>query len=246
MQAAYDAAGVRGHAEPGPALQGARLVFCLVTADQAFRATQAAAPHLEPGAFWFDGNSCSPETKRSSAQLIAAAGGRYVDVAIMAAVHPKLNHTPLLLAGEWAVDAAAALRALDMRPEVAGDRVGDASSVKMIRSVMIKGLEALTAECILAARRAGVEQAVLASLEASDPDVKWRKRGAQQLERMMVHGIRRAAEMREVAATLRDLGLPDRMAGATALWQDEIGALALRGGEEDLIDRADRVLSSLP
>jgi 3-hydroxyisobutyrate dehydrogenase-like beta-hydroxyacid dehydrogenase len=164
----------------------------------------------------------------------------------MAAVHPKLNHTPLLLAGEWAVDAAAALRALDMRPEVAGDRVGDASSVKMIRSVMIKGLEALTAECILAARRAGVEQAVLASLEASDPDVKWRKRGAQQLERMMVHGIRRAAEMREVAATLRDLGLPDRMAGATALWQDEIGALALRGGEEDLIDRADRVLSSLP
>ena len=118
------------------------------------------------------------ETKRSSARLIAAAGGRYVDVAIMAPVHPKLNHTPLLLAGEWAVEAADALRALDMRPEVAGDRVGDASSIKMIRSVMIKGLEALTAECMLAARRAGVEQAVLASLEASDPGIEWRKRGA--------------------------------------------------------------------
>ena len=63
---------------------------------------------------------------------------------------------------------------------------------------------------------------------------------------MMVHGTRRAAEMREVAATLRELGLPDRMAGATALWQDQIGALTLPGGKEDLIERTDRVLSSLP
>ena len=61
------------------------------------------------------------------------------------------------------------MAALDMRPRVIGDKVGDASAIKMIRSVMIKGLEALTAECLLAARRAGVADAVLASLQNSDP-----------------------------------------------------------------------------
>jgi hypothetical protein len=60
----------------------------------------------------------------------------------------------------------------------------------------------------------------------------------------MVHGTRRAAEMREVALTLRDLGLPDRMAAATAVWQDQIAGLALPGGPDDLADRADRILDA--
>jgi 3-hydroxyisobutyrate dehydrogenase-like beta-hydroxyacid dehydrogenase len=138
------------------------------------------------------------------------------------------------------------LAALNMDWRVAGPMVGDASSIKMLRSVMIKGFEALCAECLLAARRAGVEDAVLASLQASDPGWVWHERGAYNLERMMVHGARRAAEMREVAATLRDLGLSDRMAAATAQWQHQIAALHLPGGPDDLADRADRILSKLP
>ena len=138
----------------------------------------------------------------------------------------------------------AELAELGMDWRVAGMQVGDASSIKMLRSVMIKGLEALSAECMLAARRAGVEGAVLASLQASDPGWDWRGRSAYNLERMMVHGARRAAEMREVAATLRELGLPDRMAAATAEWQDQIAALHLAGGADDLVDRADRILGA--
>jgi hypothetical protein len=115
----------------------------------------------------------------------------------------------------------------------------------MLRSVMVKGLEALTAECLLAARKARVEDAVLASLQASDPGFDWRQRSAYNLERMMAHGERRAAEMREVAATLRGLGLPDRMAAATAEWQAAIGALGLGDADEDVGARADRILARL-
>lgn len=233
------------HAFPAPALTGAAAVVCLVTADQALAAATAAAPHLSPGTFWLDGNSCAPETKRRAEAVIAAAGGRYVDMAIMAPVHPRLHRTPALLAGPHAQAALSDLKALDMDWRVAGDRVGDASSIKMLRSVMVKGFEALTVECLLAARRAGVEEAVLASLQASDPGWNWRARSAYNLERAMVHGTRRAAEMREVAATLRDLGLPDRMAAATALWQDQIAGLSLPGGPDDLADRADRILGAL-
>lgn len=220
----------------------ARAVLCLVTADQAVVAAQAAAPSLQQGAFWFDGNSCSPGSKAQAAKVIEAAGACYVDLALMAPVHPRLHRTPMLASGPAAAEGVAVLAGLGMAAALAGPKVGQASSIKMLRSVIIKGLEALTAESFLAARAAGVEEAVIASLQASDPGFDWAKRGAYNLERMLVHGARRAAEMAEVAATLRELGLPDRMARATADWQAELAALALDPGPDDLAARADLIL----
>ncbi|MEI4488764.1 DUF1932 domain-containing protein [Frigidibacter sp. MR17.14] len=227
------------------ALQGAGAVFCLVTADRATRAAEEAAAALAPGALWLDGNSCSPGAKRRSAEVIEAAGGRYVDVAIMAPVYPKLHETPLLIAGPHAVAALELLEELGMRAKIAGPKVGEASATKMIRSVMIKGMEALTAECLLAARRAGIEDRILGSLSASNPEINWPKQAAYNLERMMVHGQRRAAEMREVAITLDELGLPNGLAGATADWQQRIGDLGLPAGEPSFAERSDAILARL-
>lgn len=245
MRAAAEALGLACHGEPAGALGTAAIVFCLVTADQALAAAEAAAPHLRKGTLWLDGNSCSPGSKRTAAAQVEAAGGRYVDMAIMAPVHPARHRTAALLSGPHAEDAQTVLAGLDMNVRVAGPLVGDASAIKMLRSVVIKGFEALTAECLLAAHRAGVAEAVLESLQASDAGWDWTKRGAYNLERMVVHGARRAAEMREAAAALRELGLPDRMAAATAVWQDEIAALGLSGGDGELADRVERILARL-
>lgn len=246
MEDRYRAHGVSGKAVLDEAIGAARLVFCVVTADRALEAARAAQGGLAPGALWLDCNSCAPDTKRLAAEAIEAAGGRYVDVAVMAPVYPKQHLVPLLISGPHAEAAGDALQALGMRPRIAGEAVGQASAVKMIRSVMMKGLEALTAECFLAARRAGVEDQVIASLEASFPGTDWRGRGAYNLERMIVHGARRAAEMREVAATVAALGLPDRMSTATALWQDQVAAAGVAAGEDALESRADRLLERLP
>lgn len=237
--------GVAPQTTPQAALRQAELVFSLVTADQALEAAKACASSLLPGALWLDGNSCAPHTKMKAAGIIGSAGGRYVDMAVMAPVYPKRHQVPLLLAGPDADEAAGLLRRLGMRPEISGPRIGDASSIKMLRSVLIKGLEALTSECLLAARRAGVEDAVLASLQASDPGIDWRARASYNLERMLVHGARRAAEMREVCATLTDLGLPDWVSRGTVEWQQSLASLSLDAGEDDFGDRADKVLSVL-
>lgn len=241
----YRTFGIDGRKTLADALAGVEAVFSTVTADQALIAAQAAAPHLAPGTLWFDCNSCAPGTKRRAAEAIEAAGGRYVDVAVMAPVHPRKHRVPLLISGPHSDAAEAVLTALDMIPRHAGSDVGRASSIKMLRSVMVKGLEALTAECFLAARRAGVEEEVIGSLEASDPDIRWRARGAYNLERMMVHGARRAAEMQEVARTVDELGLGGRMAAATAEWQALVAELGLEPGEDDLYARADAILSRL-
>lgn len=244
MLEACAAHGVVGARTVAGALEGAAAVFCLVTADRALEAAEACAG-LAPGALWLDGNSCAPETKRRAAEVIEARGGRYVDVAIMAPVHPKKHRVPLLLSGPHAEAAAEVLAALGMSPRVAGEDIGAASTIKMLRSVMIKGMEALSAECLLAARRAGVDDAVLGSLAASNPEVDWEGRGAYHLGRMIEHGERRAAEMREVVRTVEALGLPADMARAVVLWQARVAGAGAELGDEAFGPRADRLLDRL-
>lgn len=215
------------------ALAGADLVFSVVTADQAVTAACAAAPHLAPGTIFCDLNSCAPSSKLESAGVVDAAGGRYLDVAVMAPVYPKLNMVPLLVSGPHALEIAPMLVALPMAPRVVAGDVGRASSIKMIRSIMVKGIEALSAECFLAAARAGVTDEVIASLSASPADTDWDTRAAYNLERMLRHGARRAAEMEEVARTLRDLDLPDDMAAATVLWQRRVAATGVAPPADD-------------
>lgn len=228
MLAAYAEHAVDGVDDPKQALVQADVVLCLVTADQAVAAAHDYAPMLAPGALWLDMNSVAPGSKRRAAELIEAAGGRYADVAVMAPVLPKRRAVPLLVSGPHAQAAADALHTLDFaHVTITGDTIGDASAVKMIRSVMVKGLEALTTECALAAERAAVTDAVIASLDASWKDQSWGERFDYNLDRMMAHGLRRAAEMEEVATTLTDLGVDPLMTRGTIARQRAIGALGI-------------------
>ena len=224
----FDAAGVVACLSGAEALDGAAAALSLVTADQAFAAAEAAAPCIGPGALWLDMNSIAPDTKRAAAAAIEAAGGRYVDVAVMSPVHPARLATPLLVSGPHAAEGAASLTTFGFtNVTVVPGPVGAASSIKMIRSVMVKGIEALTAECFLAADAAGVTDAVRASLNASWPGTDWGEKADYNLERMMAHGVRRAAEMEEVVKTLDALGTGAAMTRGTVERQRAIGELGL-------------------
>jgi 3-hydroxyisobutyrate dehydrogenase-like beta-hydroxyacid dehydrogenase len=211
--------GITACATAAEALDGAELVFSTVTADQAVGAAESYAGLVPKDALWCDLNSCAPQSKVKAAGIVAAAGGRYLDVAVMAPVHPALNKVPCLISGPEAAAAEAVLAALPMTVRVVGAEVGLASSIKMVRSIMVKGLEALTAECTLAAIAAGVEEEVFPSLKDGHPRLDVAERATYNFERSLVHGQRRAAEMDEVALMLADLGLPNNMAAATAHWQ---------------------------
>ena len=219
--------GVEAVEDSGAAVDGADLIFSTVTADQAFAAASSAAPWLKPGAFFFDLNSCAPSTKQKSAAVIEAAGGRYVDIAVMATITPHYHHTPMLICGDHSAAALAALQVLDMAPKLVPGPVGRASTIKMIRSVMMKGIEALTAECFWAASKAGVVDEVAASLDASQTDMGWKQQAHYYAERMTTHGIRRAAEMREVQKTLIDHGITPDMTRGTIDRQQQFGELAI-------------------
>src|SRR5271163_930057 len=84
-RADYAAAKVLGASTAAEAVTGAEAIFSVVTADQAHEAAIATLPGLAKGALFFDCDSCAPQTKSHTSQEVEAAGGRYVDVAVMAA-----------------------------------------------------------------------------------------------------------------------------------------------------------------
>lgn len=220
MFAHYDDAGVSGCASNAEAIQNIQYILSLVTADQAVEAARTSAQSLLRGALYLDLNSVAPDTKREAAQAIEAAGGHYIDVAIMAPVNPARLAVPLLVSGEKADEGAELLREIGfMNVRAVGSKTGQASAIKMIRSVMVKGIEALTAEMMLGANAAGVTQEVLASLGDD-----WASKAEYNLERMRTHGVRRAAEMEEVAKTLTALGVEPLMTNGTIVRQKEMAA----------------------
>ena len=220
-RAAMARAGVRTADTADAALADRAFVLSLVTADAALDAARDYGPLLPEGALWCDMNSVAPETKRAAAAAIEAAGGRYVDVAVMAPVDKGLA-VPLLLSGPHAIAAQPLLESLGFSNlRVVGDEVGRASAIKMIRSVMVKGLEALSWECAAAAEAVGVLDEVVASLDASEKPARWAERIAYNRERMETHGLRRAAEMEESARTLEGLGIEPVMTRGTIALQRE-------------------------
>jgi 3-hydroxyisobutyrate dehydrogenase-like beta-hydroxyacid dehydrogenase len=212
---------VRAAADTEAAIAGADLVLSAVTAGSSAQVAFEAAKSLRAGQIFLDINSCSPATKRGNAEAVERSGADYVEAAVMAPVPPQRMKVPMLLGGRRAAEVAAALRQLGMNATPIADRVGVASAVKMCRSVMIKGIEALAVESLLAARRFGAEEEVLASLNGTFPSMGWLETLPDYLiSRAAEHGRRRAAEMREVAATLKDVGVDPTMALATAARQD--------------------------
>jgi 3-hydroxyisobutyrate dehydrogenase-like beta-hydroxyacid dehydrogenase len=239
LRDAAEALKVRLAPTPAEAIAGADFVFSAVTASSSLDAARSVAALLRPGQIFVDINSVSPGRKRQAAAIIGEA--IYVDLAVMAPVHPGLQATPCLAAGAPADRFIEALQPFGMRLDRAGPAAGSATVVKMCRSVMVKGLEALTYECFATARAAGVEPAILASLAKSWPGIDWPALGAYNLNRMLQHGVRRAAEMREVAATVEELGVEAHLARATVEHQERLGRLPLVLQPGDLGEMLDRI-----
>ncbi|KIL98106.1 3-hydroxyisobutyrate dehydrogenase and related beta-hydroxyacid dehydrogenase [Paramagnetospirillum magnetotacticum MS-1] len=205
------------------------LVISAVTASQAVAVAGSCAPGLKAGTWYLDFNSASPKAKTQAASLVTGAQGRFVEGAVMTSVPPYRIKVPLLLGGPEAGALEPLLNGLGFAAKLASDTLGVASATKMCRSIMIKGLESMVIESFTTARAYGVEDAVIASLVETFPGMEWEKLGAYFFQRVILHGRRRAEEVREVAQTVREVGLDPFSASGTAERQAQIADWADAG-----------------
>ena len=214
-------------ADPKSFADTSEVIISVVTADEAEVAAKMILPYLTSKHLFFDGNSVSPGTKRTISEAFEATGNRYVDLAIMAPIHPRGHKTPMLAAGPAAEDAQAYLDAAAFSYEWRGNKIGEASTVKMLRSILIKGVESLVCECVTAAEDLGLDSEILSSAGKTLRIDDMPALADYVMERAAVHGRRRAAEMREVAKTLEEMNLSNFLATAIAKHQDYVADMNL-------------------
>ena len=198
------------------AADGADIVISAVTADQTEAVAVEASRFLRAGQIFLDVNSAAPSTKRRAAQAVEASGAFYIEGAVMAPVLKPGLRVPILAGGPKAVAAAELLNRLGMNITPVAEIHGKASAMKLCRSIVIKGLEALMVDCARASQRWGVQSEVFGSLAGTFPSIAWDKLAEDMQERVATHGVRRAAEMREAADMLSDLQLDPDLALAIA------------------------------
>jgi len=242
--------GIRACASLQELCEASDLVVSAVTASNTLAVAAEAAPFLRPGTVFLDLNSASPGTKQQAAALVDARGAHYVEAGVMTSVPPYGIRVPMLLGGAQAAGLAQLLAAWGMDARAVSDRLGVASAIKMSRSVMIKGLEALVIEAYATARAYGVEDHVLPTLQETFPSIDWSRHGAYFFSRVVQHGQRRAEEMREAANTVREAGFEPLMTASIAARQQWVADQARDGVFRDLPsdarwqDYADRLLAA--
>ncbi|HRO60224.1 MAG TPA: DUF1932 domain-containing protein [Burkholderiaceae bacterium] len=243
-------AGLQPHESMRSLCESSDLVISAVTASNTLAVAREAAPWLRPGALFLDLNSASPAVKQKCAALVDSAGAHYVEAGVMTSVPPYGIRVPMLLGGRKAPKLEPVLVGWGMDAKVVSDRLGVASAIKMSRSVMIKGLEALVIESYATARAYGVEDHVLPTLQETFPSIDWSRQGAYFFSRVVQHGQRRAEEMRESANTVREAGFEPLMTAAIAAKQqwvaDQASAGVFDGIEKDAPwqEYADRLLAA--
>ncbi|WP_395688374.1 DUF1932 domain-containing protein [Caenimonas koreensis] len=246
---AHDA-GVTAQPSMQALCEGCNLVISAVTASNTLAVAREAAPFMQPGATFLDLNSASPGTKQQAAALIDASGAHYVEAGVMTSVPPYGIKVPMLLGGAKAHELAALLAQWGLDAKVVSSELGVASAIKMCRSIMIKGLEALVIESYTTAREYGVEDHVLPTLAETFPSIDWHKQGAYFFSRVVQHGKRRAEEMREAANTVNEAGFEPFMGRAIADKQQWVADQTAGGVFKDLPkdarwqDYADRLIAT--
>ena len=245
-------AGVTAHRSARALCEASDLVISAVTASNTLAVAQEAAQVIRPGSIFLDANSASPGTKQQCAALIDAKGAHYVEAGVMTSVPPYGIRVPMLLGGARAAELAVVLNGWGMDAKAISEKLGVASAIKMCRSIMIKGLEALVIESYATARAYGVEDHVLPTLQETFPSIDWQQQGAYFFSRVVQHGKRRAEEMRESANTVREAGFEAIMTASIADKQQWVADLAAAGVFAGLPkgarwqDYADRLLAARP
>lgn len=198
-----------------------------VTCSDAVIAASQMAPYLGEHHIYVDLNSTSPAVKKEVCAVIENAGAHFVEIGVLGGIPTMGYKVSMLLCGDKAEEVAACLAGFGMDTECIEGETGAAAAVKMFRSIVVKGIEALFLECVLAAEPYGATERVLETIEQNYPGVG-KDLANFFMTRTAVHAERRSHEMEEVAETLRAMGLDPIMSEASARRLGEVAKLGLK------------------
>ncbi len=218
------------------------VVIAATQGSQSLVVAQAIAPALRPHHCYVDLASASPGTKRAVGEVLASSGAAFADGVIEGSPLEVEHRFPILASGPGAQRFADLMTPWNMRISVIGEVAGQAATIKGLRHVLMKGQIALLIECLRAARRAGVDREVLASVAEWYDGLPYLQNAGRLLRTTTVHATRRAEEAQTACDILTELSVDPVMTNSTVTILKQIAALDLRehtgGVPPDTLDAA--------
>lgn len=199
--------GVQLHTDLRDAVASSGLILSCVPGTAAYGVARDAAPHLAPGALFVDAASAPPQDKDRAREQIAATGADYVDAAVLGSVAALGMKVPWLVCGPGAHRFGALARSLGLDVTVLAAPAGAAARVKLLRSVYLKGRDALVAEMLLAAHAHGLVPEVVDSLGGPADQIAFPALAQRILRSTARHAGRRADELAAAADILNGAGV---------------------------------------
>jgi 3-hydroxyisobutyrate dehydrogenase-like beta-hydroxyacid dehydrogenase len=190
---------------------------------------EAFAPHLTPRHTFVDFASATPKVKRAVGAALQTSGAQFADASIMGTPHADGHRLPILASGPAAVAFRDLLSPWGLRIEHVPGELGAASGIKIMRSVIAKGLEALLVECMLGSRRYGIDEEVMASFAKFMDSRPFAEMANFLLVTDAIHAERRGQEARMSVDALEEIGIEPTMTRATAERLEWVSALGVKG-----------------
>ena len=224
----------------------APVVISCVTGSVAITVAKQSAPFLTKDHLYIDVNTASPKLMEAVAAVIDRTAAAFADVAMMGAIPTFLHKVPILASGQGAERFKELMQPYGMNINCVGDKAGQASAIKMFRSIFMKGFLALLLEMLPATHRYQVDDIVLNSIAETMEKNSFLETVRLQISKGVVNAERMAHEMEDVVQTLQDIGMPALMAPAAMEklnWCTRLGLKAHYGG--DLPESLNEILDTI-
>jgi 3-hydroxyisobutyrate dehydrogenase-like beta-hydroxyacid dehydrogenase len=210
------------------AVAGAELVVSAVPGAASADVAREVIPLLAAGVCFADMTAASPASKQEAARAAAERGVLYADAAVLGTVAMSGAAVPIAAAGTGAQALRALAAPAGLAIDVIGGEAGQAARLKLIRSVYMKGRDALVLEMMIAARRLGLENEVAASIAGPGEQVPFPQLSERVLSALAIHAGRRAEELGSSADVLREAGVDPIVTLAGSERLRRLAALGLR------------------
>lgn len=199
-------------------------IFSLTSAEVALRVAEDVFPHLRDGQVYVDMNSAAPAIKEAIDRIARKPGVLFCDAGVMGTVPGNRHRVPMFVAGDGAARFVEAFTCHGMKLTALNAPAGGASAIKMLKSIVMKGLPQLMFESFVGAHKYGVLDILVASLSASLDGKSIEELADTFIARTLIHAARRSAEMKDVRSTLETLGADSSMVTATITKLDAMAA----------------------
>lgn len=203
-------------------------IFVTTPNVAALPTAQAIAPYLREGMLYADLTSSAPRLMQEAADLAEKSGALFADAAMLDSLPKFRNNVRVVVSGSGAEEFLSRTAGLLFRAEKVGELPGEASAIKMLRSLYTKAHLAIAFDMLQGAAAYGVEDYVMKSLAETMDGKTFIEGMDERTSSGIIHAARRADELEMAAGMLADAGLDPSLTMAAAEKLRSIGRLDLK------------------